>query len=173
MADSTGCCIVGGGPAGAVLALLLARRGVPVALLEARDDFDRAFRGDTVHPSVLPAIQSIKILNWNAGPNDGKTEAVVEIRLVDQARYQEMLMWEAGQLIDCLKVDGTLKHEHTVAQGFVDALRQGLEARCGVAGPNRGTVARAATKRSRPTSCRRSRRCRDQRHAEARQRRGG
>jgi choline dehydrogenase-like flavoprotein len=40
------CCIVGGGPGGAVLALLLARQGVAVTLLEAHGDFDRDFRGD-------------------------------------------------------------------------------------------------------------------------------
>ena len=59
VADSTGCCIAGGGPAGAVLALLLARRGVPTVLLEARDDFDRAFRGDTVHPSTLEMLDDL------------------------------------------------------------------------------------------------------------------
>src|SRR5215208_4675194 len=53
------CCVVGGGPAGAVLALLLARRGVRVTLLEAHDDFDRDFRGDTLHPSVLELFDEI------------------------------------------------------------------------------------------------------------------
>jgi choline dehydrogenase-like flavoprotein len=49
----TTCCVVGGGPGGAVLALLLARKGIDVTLLEAHGDFDRDFRGDTLHPSVL------------------------------------------------------------------------------------------------------------------------
>jgi 2-polyprenyl-6-methoxyphenol hydroxylase-like FAD-dependent oxidoreductase len=55
----TGCCIVGGGPGGAVLALLLARRNVPVVLLEAHDDFDRDFRGDTLHPSVMEIMDQL------------------------------------------------------------------------------------------------------------------
>jgi 2-polyprenyl-6-methoxyphenol hydroxylase-like FAD-dependent oxidoreductase len=37
-ATKTNCCIVGGGPAGAMLSLLLARAGVPVTLLEAHKD---------------------------------------------------------------------------------------------------------------------------------------
>jgi 2-polyprenyl-6-methoxyphenol hydroxylase-like FAD-dependent oxidoreductase len=57
--QKTSCCIAGGGPAGAVLALLLARRGVPVTLLEMHKDFDREFRGDTVHPSVMEILDQI------------------------------------------------------------------------------------------------------------------
>ncbi|HSK98963.1 MAG TPA: FAD-dependent oxidoreductase [Rubrobacteraceae bacterium] len=55
----TTCCVVGGGPGGAVLALLLARRGVDVTLLEAHPDFDREFRGDTLHPSVMEIMDQV------------------------------------------------------------------------------------------------------------------
>ena len=57
--QETTCCIVGGGPGGAVLALLLARAGVSVLLLEAHEDFDRDFRGDTIHPSVLEIMDEL------------------------------------------------------------------------------------------------------------------
>jgi 2-polyprenyl-6-methoxyphenol hydroxylase-like FAD-dependent oxidoreductase len=57
--EATGCCIVGGGPAGAMLALLLARRGVRVTLLEMHHDFDREFRGDTVHPSTIEILDQL------------------------------------------------------------------------------------------------------------------
>lgn len=57
--QTTDCCIVGGGPAGAVLALLLARQGISVMLLEAHKDFDRDFRGDTIHPSVMQIMEEL------------------------------------------------------------------------------------------------------------------
>ncbi|HKV58002.1 MAG TPA: FAD-dependent oxidoreductase [Ktedonobacteraceae bacterium] len=57
--EETTCCIAGAGPAGAVLALLLARKGVSIMLLEEHMDFDRDFRGDTVHPSVMEILDEI------------------------------------------------------------------------------------------------------------------
>lgn len=53
------CCIVGAGPAGAMLALLLARQHIPVLLLEEHQDFDRDFRGDTIHPAVLDILSDL------------------------------------------------------------------------------------------------------------------
>ena len=50
------CCIAGGGPAGLMLAVLLARAGVRVAVVEKHADFLRDFRGDTIHPSTLEVI---------------------------------------------------------------------------------------------------------------------
>jgi 2-polyprenyl-6-methoxyphenol hydroxylase-like FAD-dependent oxidoreductase len=55
----TTCCVVGGGPGGAVLSLVLARAGVDVTLLEAHPDFDREFRGDTLHPSVMEIMDQL------------------------------------------------------------------------------------------------------------------
>jgi 2-polyprenyl-6-methoxyphenol hydroxylase-like FAD-dependent oxidoreductase len=57
--QTTNCSIVGGGPAGAVLALMLARQGISVILLEAHKDFDRDFRGDTIHPSVMEIMEEL------------------------------------------------------------------------------------------------------------------
>jgi 2-polyprenyl-6-methoxyphenol hydroxylase-like FAD-dependent oxidoreductase len=55
----TTCCIVGSGPAGAMLALLLARKGIPVVLLEAAKNFDRDFRGETLHPHALEIMHEL------------------------------------------------------------------------------------------------------------------
>lgn len=56
----TACCIVGGGPAGMMLGMLLARAGVSVIVLEKHGDFLRDFRGDTIHPSTLSTSSGLK-----------------------------------------------------------------------------------------------------------------
>lgn len=55
----TQCCIAGGGPAGMMLGLLLARQGIEVVVLEKHADFLRDFRGDTLHPSTLEVIHRL------------------------------------------------------------------------------------------------------------------
>ena len=52
-------CVVGGGPAGLVAALLFARQGIEVTVVEKHADFLRDFRGDTVHPSTLTLLDEI------------------------------------------------------------------------------------------------------------------
>ncbi len=55
----TTCCVVGGGPAGVILALLLARQGIPTVLLESHADFDRDFRGDSIPPAIMEILEDI------------------------------------------------------------------------------------------------------------------
>lgn len=57
--ERTRVCIAGGGPAGVMLGLLLARAGIDVIVLEKHADFFRDFRGDTVHPSTLNLIDQL------------------------------------------------------------------------------------------------------------------
>ena len=59
----TRCVIVGGGPAGMMAGYLLARAGVPVAVLEKHGDFNRDFRGDTIHPSTLELMHELGLLD--------------------------------------------------------------------------------------------------------------
>jgi 2-polyprenyl-6-methoxyphenol hydroxylase-like FAD-dependent oxidoreductase len=60
---STTCCVVGGGPAGMMLGLLMARAGIDVVVLEKHADFLRDFRGDTVHPSTLQLMHELGLLD--------------------------------------------------------------------------------------------------------------
>jgi len=51
--------IVGAGPTGVTLALLLAKRGIAVTLIEAAKDFHRVFRGEGLMPSGLDALEQM------------------------------------------------------------------------------------------------------------------
>ncbi|RDI67425.1 FAD-dependent oxidoreductase [Nocardia pseudobrasiliensis] len=57
--ERTTCLVAGGGPAGIVFALLAARAGVDVTVLEKHGDFLRDFRGDTVHPTTLDLLDEL------------------------------------------------------------------------------------------------------------------
>ncbi len=60
---ATTCCIAGGGPAGMMLGLMLARAGIDVVVLEKHKDFFRDFRGDTVHPSTLQVLDDLGLID--------------------------------------------------------------------------------------------------------------
>ncbi|MGH4013508.1 MAG: FAD-dependent oxidoreductase [Pseudonocardiaceae bacterium] len=77
--ERTTCCVVGGGPAGMMLSLLLARAGVAVTVLEKHGDFLRDFRGDTVHPSTLTLLDELGL---------GAQFAQIPHRLVDRVQVQ-------------------------------------------------------------------------------------
>ncbi|MEV6429047.1 FAD-dependent oxidoreductase [Nocardia sp. NPDC051463] len=75
--ERTRCLVVGGGPAGMILGLLLARAGVAVTVLEKHKDFLRDFRGDTVHPSTLDLLDELGL---------GAEFAKLPARKVDQVQ---------------------------------------------------------------------------------------
>lgn len=59
MTNDTQVVIVGAGPTGATLALLLVKRGITVKLIEASRNFRRAFRGEGLMPSGLDALEQM------------------------------------------------------------------------------------------------------------------
>ncbi|MCF6469620.1 FAD-dependent oxidoreductase [Nonomuraea sp. MG754425] len=80
-----GCVIAGGGPAGVMLALLLARSGVEVTLLEKHGDFLRDFRGDTIHPSTIQVLDELGL-------------AQEFLRLPHRKAYQLSLVTDRGEV---------------------------------------------------------------------------
>ena len=77
---SVRCCIAGGGPAGMMLGLLLARAGCEVAVLEKHADFLRDFRGDTIHPSTLELMAELGLLEeFLRRPHDEAREIAGDI----------------------------------------------------------------------------------------------
>lgn len=56
-------CVVGGGPAGLTLALELARRSVPVVVVEASRHFNRSFRGESVSPDSVWLLDRLGLLD--------------------------------------------------------------------------------------------------------------
>jgi 2-polyprenyl-6-methoxyphenol hydroxylase-like FAD-dependent oxidoreductase len=66
-AAQTDVCVVGGGPAGLLLGLLLAKRGAKVIVLEGHETFDREFRGEVLQPSTARLLDELGLLEYVLG----------------------------------------------------------------------------------------------------------
>lgn len=137
-AAKTTCAIVGGGPAGLVLGLLLARVGVEVTVLEKHADFLRDFRGDTVHPTTMSLLDDLGLFDrFNElpqskitkvrlpGPDDGRVTMADFDRLPLRHPYIAMVpQWDLLDLIaEAAEAEPTftLLTEHEVT----DVIRDG------------------------------------------------
>ncbi|WP_370942164.1 FAD-dependent monooxygenase [Amycolatopsis sp. cg5] len=56
-------CVVGGGPAGLTLALLLSRSGASVAVVERSRSMDREYRGEILQPGALALLAELGVLD--------------------------------------------------------------------------------------------------------------
>ena len=136
----TDVCVVGGGPAGMMLGLLLARAGLSVTVLEKHADFLRDFRGDTIHASTLALLDE---LGWGdeflrlphqkirrlAGVFGGQKYTVADCRrlpgrhryiaLMPQWDFLDFLAGKAAEyegftLLRSTKVDGLMREKNRV-----------------------------------------------------------
>ncbi|MEH0108445.1 FAD-dependent oxidoreductase [Tersicoccus sp. MR15.9] len=116
--EARDCIVVGGGPAGVMLALILARGGVRVTVLEKHRDFLRDFRGDTVHASTIrlmdelgfgeafAALPQDRLGNFELPAGDGTTVTIADFGRLDPP-YDYIAMIPQWDLLDFLVEQAT------------------------------------------------------------------
>ncbi len=115
--DATTCLIAGGGPAGVMLGLLLARAGVRVTVMEKHADFLRDFRGDTVHASTLRLLDELGL---------GSRFAQIPHRLINAIRME---IGSDPVSLDLSRLPGAHQHIALVPQwDFLEMLAAAAEA---------------------------------------------
>lgn len=69
-------CVVGGGPAGMLLSLLLAREGISVLTLERHADFEREYRGEVLMPRFTRMMRRLGLMPVIEGAVHRKLEGL-------------------------------------------------------------------------------------------------
>lgn len=139
---------MGGGPAGLTLALLLARRGVSVTLLEAHRDFDRDFRGNTINPSAMEVLARLGLERRLLGLRHAKVrhftiqdgerrETFADfsrlktrypyVLMLPQARFLELVAAEAERYPNFRLVMGARVRDLVIERGVVRGVRYRTE----------------------------------------------
>jgi len=127
--EETTCLIAGGGPAGMMLGLLLARAGIKVTVMEKHADFLRDFRGDTVHASTLRLLDELGL---------GPRFTQIPHRLIDTVRME---IQNQPVNLDLTRLPGGHQHIALVPQwDFLEMVATAAEAEpsFGVAAQSRG-----------------------------------
>jgi 2-polyprenyl-6-methoxyphenol hydroxylase-like FAD-dependent oxidoreductase len=97
-----------------ILALMLARQGVQVILLEAHADFDREFRGDTIHPAVLEILDELGLAErvlqiGHTKIRQAALPGMIQAPLVDfsrlKTRYPYIAMLPQADLLACIAAE--------------------------------------------------------------------
>ncbi|TDP96528.1 FAD-dependent oxidoreductase [Labedaea rhizosphaerae] len=136
--QKTTCVVVGGGPAGMVLGLLLARAGVEVTVLEKHADFLRDFRGDTVHATTIRLMDELGLgARFRALPQskldrisfptpDGGTLAIGDVSKL-RAPYNYIAMVPQWDLLDLLADAGRAEPTFTLRMNtqVTEAIQEG------------------------------------------------
>ena len=127
-----------------MLALMLARRGVRVTLLEAHRDFDREFRGNTINPSAMEVLKRLGLEREVLGLRHakvrrftvqagGRRETFAEfsrlktpypyVLMLPQARFLEFIAAEARRYPNFRLVMGARVRDLILEDGVVRGVR--------------------------------------------------
>lgn len=91
----TDVCIVGAGPAGMLLGLLLAKQGIDVIVLEKNADFHREYRGEITQPRFVQMMKQLNLLDYIESLDHVKID---EVRVFHN--HNEIMQLSFDKLID-------------------------------------------------------------------------